>query len=64
MLLVRQSNPHILEQALEWTFLKVHNLLNKKMASKKNFTYILARTLRPKEAAWSRSGILRLKKKN
>jgi hypothetical protein len=33
------------------------------MASKKNFTYILARTLRPKEAAWSRSGILGLNQK-
>jgi hypothetical protein len=32
---VRQSNPYILEQAWEWTFLKVNNLLNKKTASKK-----------------------------
>ena len=27
---MRQSNPYILEQTWEWTFLKVHNLLNKK----------------------------------
>ena len=51
MCLVRQSNPYILEQRWEWTFLKVHNLLNKKTASKFFFTYVLARTLRPKEAA-------------
>ena len=51
MCLVRQSNPYILQQRWEWTFLKVHNLLNKKTASKFFFTDILARTLRPKEAA-------------
>ena len=28
--LVRQSSPYILEQTWEWTFLKVHNLVNKK----------------------------------
>ena len=54
MCLVRQSNPYILLQRWEWTFLKVHNLLNKKTASKKNFTHVLARTLRPKEAEGGR----------
>ena len=32
-LAVRQSNPYILQQTWEWTFLKVHNLLYKKTAS-------------------------------
>ena len=51
MCLLRQSNPYILQQRWEWTFLKVHNLLNKKTASNFFFTDILARTLRPKEVA-------------
>ena len=48
MLLV---DPYILEQTWEWNFLKVHNLLNKKTASKVFFKYVLSRKLRPKEAA-------------
>jgi hypothetical protein len=54
---VRQSNPYILEERWEWTFLKVHDLLNKKTASKNIFTDILGRTLMPKKAAWSRGRV-------
>ena len=31
--LVKQLNPYILLQTWEWTFLKIHNLLNKKKTS-------------------------------
>ena len=42
-----QSNPYILEQTKN---------------GPKKIVYVLARMLRPKEAAWSRHGSLRLKK--
>ena len=42
-----QSNPYILEQT---------------KSGPKKIVYVLARMLRPKEAAWSRHGSLRLKK--
>ena len=35
MKLVDQSNPYILQQKWEWTFLKIHNLLNKNDQRKK-----------------------------